>query len=346
MTKPPAVLGWDIGGANTKVARLEPDRDGPTIRSRCLPYEIKRDPSALVSTLIQAAESVGGRPSDLHAVTMTAELSQAFRTKREGVAFVLDGLEAAFPGAKVHVYSVDGSFVAPNEARELPLAVAAANWAATASLVARSVPTCVLVDIGTTSADLIPIVDGRVVVQGRTDPDRLLSGELVYTGALRTPVEAVAHQVPLWGGSAGVAADGFAIVGDAHLWLGRLQPEDYTCPTPDGRPATRHSAGERLARLVCGDRDMLDEAALDGIAAALAHAQVQTVARALERIVERWPLITSAVVTGLGDFIAGEAATTVGLDIIPLADRLGQAARTAPAAAVACLLRYRMESGA
>jgi uncharacterized hydantoinase/oxoprolinase family protein len=44
------------------------------------------------------------------------------------------------------------------------------------------------------------------------------------------------------------------------------------------------------------------------------------------------------VVTGLGDFIAVEAARRAGLEIVALADRLGTAARTAPAAAVAWLL--------
>jgi hypothetical protein len=345
MTRPPAVLGWDIGGVNTKVARLHTGRGDPTLRSTCLPFEVKRNPAALVLSLAQAARSVGGQPGDLHAVTMTAELSQAFRTKREGVGFVLDALETAFPDSRLTVYTVDGSFVAPSRARELPLAVGAANWAATAALVSRSTPTCVLLDIGTTSADITPIVNGRVVVQGRTDPARLVSGELVYTGALRTPVEAVAHQVPLWGGSAGVAADGFAIMGDVHLWLGRLRPEDYTCPPPDGRRPTHTSAGERLARAVCGDAEMLDDAAVDAIARALARAQTDMVARALERILQRWPSIDTAVVTGLGDFIAAEAAATLGLQVVPLSDQLGEAARTAPAAAVAWLLWYSLEPG-
>ena len=345
MTPPPAVLGWDIGGVNTKVARLEPGPNGPVLETVSVPYEIKRDPSALMETLVQAAGSVGGKPGDRHAVTMTAELSQAFRTKREGVGFVLDALQAAFPGASLHIYSAENSFLAPQQARELPLAIGAANWAAPAWLVARSTPTCVLIDMGTTSTDLTPIVDGRVVAQGRTDPERLLSGELVYTGALRTPVEAVAHKVPLWGGSAGVAADGFALIGDAHLWLGRLPPEDYTCPTPDGRPPTRESAGERLARVVCGDRDLLDEFAVNVIALALAEAQLQTLASSLERILARWPLIHGAMVAGLGASIAADAAKALGLNIIPLDGLLKPAARNAPAAAVAWLLWHSMQQG-
>jgi probable H4MPT-linked C1 transfer pathway protein len=338
MTRPPAIVGWDIGGVNVKGALLDTSSSATAMRSACLPFEVQRDPKGLSTALTRVARELGAVPADLHAVTMTAELSQAFRTKREGVAFVLDALDAALPRAGFHVYTVAGRFVRADEARGRPLAVAAANWAATASFVSRFIPTCVLIDIGTTTSDLIPIVRGNVDVQGSNDPERLLSGELVYTGALRTPVEAVASQVPLWNGTAGIAADGFALIGDAHLWLGQIRSEDYTCHTPDGRPPTREFAGERLARSVCADREMLDESDIDAIAEALVRAQVQRLAESLARIRQRCPDITLAVVAGLGDFIAAEAARVAGLSVVPLAERLGTAARIAPAAALAWLL--------
>ena len=338
MTNPKAVLGWDIGGVNTKVTRLQLAPEKPVCRSVSLPYEVQREPGALGQVLAAAARDVGAEATDWHAVTMTAELSQAFRTKREGVGFVLDALEAEFPGAVIQVYTVQEQFVTAAEARARPLMVAASNWAATAAWIARTVPSCILVDIGTTSTDLIPIVGGKVEAQGHTDPERLLSGELVYSGVLRTPAEAVTPQVPLWGGQAGVSADGFALIGDAHLWRGHLRPEDYTCRAPDGRPATRNFAGERLARVVCADREMLDDADIDDIAGALAQAQLDVIAHALARLHRRWPEIDTAVVAGLGDFVAADAARAAGLKVLPLAELLGPAARTAPAATVAWLL--------
>jgi (4-(4-[2-(gamma-L-glutamylamino)ethyl]phenoxymethyl)furan-2-yl)methanamine synthase len=343
MTKTPAILGWDIGGVNIKVARLVPESEGPP-RTLSLPFAIQRQPENLAAMLIGAAAQVESRPHDVHAVTMTAELSQAFRTKREGVGFVLDAVEAAFPGSDIQAYTVDDQFVTLHQARISPLTVAASNWAATAHRLARTVPTCVLVDIGSTSTDLIPIVEGRVTALGHTDPERLLTSELVYSGALRTPAEAVVRQVPLWGGAATVSADGFAIIGDAHLWQGTLSSDDYTCAAPDGRPATRVFAGERLARLVCADRDMLDEAAIDGIAMALVAAQIQTLTKAIQKIRTRWPAIGIAVVTGLGDFIAAEAARAAGLTPVSLADEWGEASRMAPAAAVAWLFREWLSS--
>src|SRR5207249_7301758 len=76
------VLGWDIGGVNTKVARVA---HAHVIAARAAPYELQRDPAGLAPLLAHLARDVGARPADAHALTMTAELSQLFRTKREGV---------------------------------------------------------------------------------------------------------------------------------------------------------------------------------------------------------------------------------------------------------------------
>ena len=331
----PAILGWDVGGVNTKVSR--PEVSGRTA-AFSIPFEVQRDPAGLAPLLREAARRLDGNGADRHAVTMTAELSQAFRTKREGVDFVLTAFEAAFAEDRLHVYTAAGGFVTPREARARPLDVAASNWAATAHWVGHQVPDCILIDIGTTTTDLIPIRKGVVAARGRTDLERLRTGELVYTGALRTPVEAIARQVPLAGETAGVSAEGFALSGDVYLWLGRLEEGDYTCPTPDRRPATREYAGERLARVVCADREMLGEPAISEIAEALARAQLSRVTEALQGIQSRHPGLDSAVVTGMGEFLAVDAARAAGLRVIRLRDRVAGAGQTAAATAVAWLL--------
>src|SRR5215831_802244 len=333
------VVGWDIGGVNTKVALVEHQR---LVRALARPFELQRAPHTLVTILRELASEVGARAGShavVHAVTMTAELSQMFRTKRDGVAFVLDAVAAAFPAISARVFAVDGRFVDPAEARSHPLSVAAANWGATAALVAQQCQDAVLVDIGTTTADVIPIVGGVVVARGRTDPERLASGELVYTGALRTPAEAIASHVIVDGERVGVSAEGFALAGDVHVWRGDLAASDYTAPTPDGRPATREFAGERLARVICADRDMLDDARVSEIADAIAEAQIDRLAGAIRRVCARHPSLRTAVATGLGAFIAKTAAGRAGLSVASLANYLGEdAARYAPAAAVALLL--------
>ena len=304
------------------------------------PFEVKHAPHRLAVLLRElAAESAQGTTIEAHAVTMTAELSRNFLTKREGVARVLDAVEAALSPVPTLVFTVDGEFISPADARRDPLRVAAANWMATAVVVSRTHSDVVLVDMGTTTTDIIPIVDGRVVADGRTDPDRLASGELLYTGAVRTPVEALAAEVLVRGQRYMLAAEGFATSADVHLWRGDLMPDEVTGGTADGGPATRCGAGDRLARALCSDRELMDDQAIGGLADALARAQESRVSAAIARVTARHPSIRQAVVAGSGAFIASRAARGAGLDVRDLSETRGAgASRCAPAAAVALLL--------
>ena len=335
------VLGWDIGGSNTKVCRVE---DGTVVVTTAVSFEVRHAPAELTAVLSRLAEDASaGATVDAHAVTMTAELSRVFLTKREGVASVLDAVESALGDAPVHVFTMAGSFVAPAAARQHPLDVAAANWMATALLVARTHPDALLVDIGTTTTDVIPIVDGSVAAGGRTDPERLETGELLYTGAVRTPVEAVAGDVCVQGRRYTLAAEAFATSADVHVWRGDLCAGDVTGGTADGRPATRDAAGHRLARSLCSDRELMDDSAVGALADALASAQVERVAGTIARVAARHPSIRQAVVAGVGAFIAARAARAVGLQVVAMTDAHGDAAsRCAPAAAVALLLDERL----
>jgi len=330
------VLGWDVGGAFVKAAVVEAGPTGRAVRTASRPFEIWRDKHALPEVLRVLADDLPASGSV--AVTMTAELSDVFRTKREGVGFVLDAVEAT-SRVPVRVFTTTGKFVDGLIARARPLDVAASNWVATAMLVGRFVPEALLVDIGSTTTDVIPVVDGRVAAEGRTDPERLLAGELVYTGVLRTNVAAIVRRVPLPGGECPVASELFAVSGDVHMLLGSLEPGEYSCPTPDGRPPTPEFAAERLARVVCADREMLGDGEIRGIAAAVAEAQVEEIAAALDRVARRLPRPAPVVATGLGGFLARRAAERLGLPVKELADVLEVDVGTvAPAVAVAWLL--------
>jgi hypothetical protein len=335
MSRVSRVLGWDVGGANVKAAVVEVGANGRTVHTASRAFEIWRDKHALPDVL--RALAAGLPAAELVAVTMTAELSDVFRTKREGVGFVLDAV-LAVSDAPVRVFSTAGEFVDVPTARARPLDAAASNWVATAELVARLVPEALLVDIGSTTTDVTPVAGGRVLAVGRTDLERLLAGELVYTGAVRTNVAAIVRRVPLRGGDCPVASELFAVSGDVHVLLGSLAPADYTGPTPDGRAPTPELAAERLARVVCADGEMLAPAEIRAIAEAVADAQVEEIAGALQRVARRRPRPAPVIVTGLGSFLARGAAERAGMPVQDLADVLKvDVGAVAPAVAVAWL---------
>ena len=329
-------LGWDIGGANVKAALAV----GSSVHVLARPHPMWERPGELKGLLSGMADELG--PADVIGITMTAELADCFRTKAEGVGFVLDALESTFPDRLLRVFTADAGFCSVPEARRTPLAVASANWAASANLLAREGYEALLIDVGTTTTDIIPIVQGRVAACGRTDPERLTNGELVYTGAVRTPVCAIAPWVPLRGRCCRVAAEFFAQAADIHLWLGNLSEGDYVGRAPDGRGTSRAESGARLARSICSDSTLLTEAEITAIAKHLAKLQVRAISAAIAQVRARLGATAPKTVlgAGLGAFLACAAARRTGLAHHALADRLGEAAsRAMPAVAVARLLQ-------
>jgi probable H4MPT-linked C1 transfer pathway protein len=281
---------------------------------------------------------------------MTAELSDAYRTKLEGVNDILDCVKSAFEGVDVVVLDVDGYLQLVDSARAKPLRVAAANWAATGWMVAQKISDCVVIDVGSTSTSIIPIAGGNVVATGKTDLEKLMNGELVYTGSLRTNVAATVNSMPLKGGMAKVASELFAQSGDVHLVLGNIEESDYTSETADGKGKTPSEALTRLARVVCSDTEMLTEQEILLIAKYVHEKQVEQIADGLSQVYTSLKFDAknnvSAVVTGLGrNFLARKAAERIGIVKIVDLDMLMPkgAAFASPAVGVALMAATKLQ---
>jgi (4-(4-[2-(gamma-L-glutamylamino)ethyl]phenoxymethyl)furan-2-yl)methanamine synthase len=335
-------LALDIGGANIKIAHNEG-------AARNVPFEVWKRPDELGHAIATAVATLPR--SDQVAVTMTAELCDCYPTKQVGVNAVLDAVIAALPDGLVSVWGVDGEFHSVAEARSRPQVVAAANWLALATLAARLLPRerCVLIDIGTTTTDLIPLDQGTVAAIGRSDTERLQRGELVYAGVRRTPVCALATELPLRGVPTGLAAELFASTLDIYLTLGEFDPNPGDLSTADGRPATVEAARDRLARMVGADRDGFsandaiafsweaDECLLNRLATAAHRACLRTIG-----------CPTAAIVAGSGEFLARRLAKRVidiGGPIVSLREAWGALASSAGCAYALAILASERSHG-
>jgi len=183
-----------------------------------------------------------------------------------------------------------------------PLRVAASNWTAAPLLISRYMPDALFVDVGSTTTDIVPVLRGRISATGKNDLERLMHGELVYTGALRTNLAAMADAVPVKGRPVSVSSEYFSIAADVHLVLNHIGQEDYSCDTPDGKGKTREDASRRMARLVCADMDMLDEGDVLCIASHMHKKQVEQIQRGLTDVMQRHDMAknTPVILAGMG----------------------------------------------
>ncbi|RZN42157.1 MAG: H4MPT-linked C1 transfer pathway protein [Methanosarcinales archaeon] len=288
-----AIIGIDIGGANTKVASA----DGTITEIHYIP--LWKD-----TTLPRILSDIAGRIKPaMVGVVMTGELADCFESKMQGIRFICDAVDDAFPDSRIYYLNNKCEFIDRPDA-----SLAAANWAASAGLLAQDYD-CVLVDVGSTTTDIIPIIGG-VACAGETDFERLQQDELLYSGVLRTNVATLLDRIVLNDARCRVSSELFAITGDVHCVLGTIKESDYTCETPDHTGTTVKESIRRLARVICADTDEISEYAGYEIAEQVRDAQVQELGTAINAVLKRHEL-DHVISTGIGEFLIKDALNEI-----------------------------------
>jgi probable H4MPT-linked C1 transfer pathway protein len=310
---PSEVFGWDIGGAHVKACRTASGQVLDVVQWVC---PLWQGLEHLDVVLQEAQQRWPQLRQASHAVTMTGEMVDLFAHREDGVRRITAHLAQRLAPGALHFFAGDAGWCNAEQAGSLWDAIASANWLATARHAARSsAGDGVLIDIGSTTTDLIAFRNGRVLTTARSDADRLASGELVYQGVVRTPLCALAPRITWRGRRLNVMNEFFATVADVYRLTGELNPAHDLHASADNAgkdlPATR----QRLARMIGLDaRDGSPQEWLD-FALAWRDCQVQEMGGQLQQVLTLHGLgrDTRVVSAGCGDFLVAELATQAGL---------------------------------
>jgi len=301
------MIGIDVGGANLKVV----DNEGAHIH-----YCPLWEEAPLTNLLDRYVTS----PSEPAAVVMSGELADCFENRMEGISFIVHAVRKAFPSARF--YGMDGEF----HDRAVPR-LAAANWLASADYLREKYPDAVLLDIGSTTADIIPL-NRFDSLKGLTDLCRLQSGYLLYTGMLRGNIATMVSSVTIDSVETPVSSEYFASNADAHLVLGHITSAEYSTDTPDKKEKTRIAALRRLARVVCADLDEIGTEGAYQIALQFWEKQRDLVCTTVKGVMEQTSS-RQVLAAGIGaGLFSGELGGT------DLAETLGSCADALPAFSV------------
>ena len=338
------IIGWDIGGAHVKAARARAGRIEAVVERACAPHA---GLASLETAIRDALRELGG--SARHRITMTAELSDAFEDRTQGVISVAAIAAREIGATDVSFYAGAAGLAPRGAVRDHAAAIASANWRVSAELAAQRRRDALFIDMGSTTTDLIPVSSGRIAARGASDAERLAVGELAYAGFSRGAPQAYCGRAPVGGAWTPLVNEAFATMADVRRVLGDLDEGDCRAdlgPTADGRPKTAAAARARLARLIGADADSLDPEAIRVLADFLARAQLRSIEDQIAAIRSRGTLAPDApfIGAGVGRMLVARLARAFDRDYLDFADFLAAsdavraaAADCAPAAALALL---------
>jgi (4-(4-[2-(gamma-L-glutamylamino)ethyl]phenoxymethyl)furan-2-yl)methanamine synthase len=297
------VIGWDIGGVHLKVVRSE---DGRIVKAGQYASPLRSGTGLLRQAFVKARKDMG--PGDRNVLTMTGELADIFSSREDGVE-QLSSIAGCELG-NVSIYAGPAGFIAVGQAARHTMQIASANWHASAALVGKYRKTALFIDVGSTTTDVVPIANGKVVARGYTDAQRLAVGELVYTGLVRSFVMATANGAPLNGLWTTLINENFATMADVHRILGTLPPGVDLMTTADGREKSIPASRARLARMMGCDLANADIKTWDLLARWFAEAQLRTIADAVMLVISNRVATSAAsvIAAGIGVRVVAEVA--------------------------------------
>lgn len=341
----PVFIGWDIGGAHLKAAWLNASGGVIAVYQEPCPLWqcLDKLEKALAAILVHIP-----RQAVQHIITMSGELVDLFSSRAEGVAEIIALMQQILEQQALQVYAGRQGFILASDVLAEDIDdIASANWLASASYVARQLKQGLFVDIGSTTTDILLFQNQQPDVLGYTDFQRLASGELVYTGIVRTAVMAVSQQVHFAAKEVGVMSEYFATMADIYRLTNELNEQHDQSATADGQAKTPQASARRLARMIGCDAKDFPPAQWRQLAHIIREQQLCRIQQACEKqLLRAAPAsITQLIGAGIGRFLAREIAHRLDLEYIdfnalftaPTQQSSMQIADCAPAVAVAYL---------
>ncbi len=357
------ILGLDIGGANTKAALIQCNILKIQKTYSYIEYfpfwqqnldQIPNLFKRIIEKLLNKNQ-IKQKDLDYISITITAELSDAFQTKREGIEIIVNYLNKVFNKDKMFFINTNCEFVKFEKVKNDYLSIAAANWVSTSLFLGKFIPKCILIDAGSTTVDIIPILGSRPNTIGKTDIERLINHELIYTGGLRATIPSITHFVPYKGEKVRISFEKFALISDIHRILNNVSEKDYINDTADNRGKSIDYCYARLARIICMDIETITKDDLYKIANYVYEKQLEIIqleiSQFMASLYSRLPEFQNDlifIITGLAaDFLIKKVLTRLGFNNIKYFERVTNIPDkiNSSALAVAGALYYKLQNG-
>ncbi len=340
------ISGWDIGGAHIKVARCNSKgEDFQIIQVACPLWQGIDYLERAIETILLRLDN----QNDITAITMTGELVDLFSDRQSGVTQILNCMANYIDREQIHVYAGHAEWLNIEQASQRWQDVASRNWQASAGLAASYLDHAIFIDMGSTTCDIVAIIDGKETPKGMNDLERQTTRELLYTGAIRTPLISLCQTAPFNGSLVHLAAELFATMGDCWILLEKLNPNSIQDTSADGKPWETSFCADRIARLLGTDSGQVAHIQWQQLAQWFAQQQCHLVINAILHVLSlhnSLPANAPIIGAGIGRFIIKMCAIQLNRPYQELHNLIAipqpEASDHAPAVAIALLAQQQL----
>ena len=315
-------LGLDIGGAHLKACLIKNDTFLKLIKADLFKTPIWESKNSLVLILRKIEKQWNIRGDVQINITMTAEMADCFKNRREGVQNILSIIKRTLSAGNLKIYSAKGLKNIKTTFKNYKQ-FASANWYATADILSKLEKNCFLIDIGSTTTDIVPIKCGKILSPtSSTDHLRLQRGELVYLGVFRTSLSSIKKQLLFRSKMTNVIRENFASTADLFRLTEKINSKYDLYPTQDGKSKSKLATRQRLARIIGLDANDVTTEELNGFALQIKQIFVSEIIENLEKVRRHYSMCsgTPIIVTGSGKFLAAEIQNQVKCQTIIYSD--------------------------
>lgn len=309
--------GWDIGGAHIKLAV----RRQNTLEVYQWPCPLWRGLDELVASLNTALKKIGSAACKHH-VTMTGELVDIFDDRSDGVRNILNTFVSTMPvNSDIKIFANE-KFVSCEQALANTNLVASANWLASGKILSQNCKNALFVDMGSTTTDILLVQDGKACNVGYSDAERLRSGELVYTGIVRSCVNTITHHMLYRDQLIPMMAENFANTADVYRVLELLPHHADSGETMDGKAKDKSASARRLARMIGEDYTPADNEIWQQAAAYIAEKQKAMLTKQIMAKLAQLQADKLIVGAGVGRFLIRQIAEENNVRYIDFTEKL------------------------
>tara|TARA_B100000767_G_C19761935_1_gene535553 strand:+ start:1655 stop:2698 length:1044 start_codon:yes stop_codon:yes gene_type:complete len=251
-------LGWDIGGANTKICVFDSNFTIIDVHVKNIKvwnnFDDLKSFFKFISNLYENFEIN-------NFITITAESCDNFADRESGISEILSNCNYYINGNKLY-YTNSNTYIDYDNALMSLNSLFSTNWMLTSNFLNSKDNIDLIVDIGSTTTDII--FKDMDIKNNINDHMRLTNNTLLYIGVVRTPLAMMANNINFKGDEISLVNEVFATTGDIFNIINDINFVELDYLGSDNLKFEKFNSFVRLSRILGFDyktsheKDLID----------------------------------------------------------------------------------------